>query len=196
MFNNDGWEAWVDNYRTTIIHFCRTSIVDENLLYPFWCLMIPQYEIIMVFHRSSILVYIARLSARLWDIVIYKVSINHMLTRIHYLLKRHHLLFPWMLTRSIVPFGGSNPPPLHYRRSLNGFLRHLHSFRCIYRRVPRLSDNIVINECVWKIICSILQNYYFLNLESSFFYTWIRGYDGLLIPIYFLTFWMVIVISP
>jgi hypothetical protein len=55
-FSNDGWEPWVDNCSIMIIYFSGTSIVDENLLYPCWCLMIPQYEIIKIFWHASILV--------------------------------------------------------------------------------------------------------------------------------------------
>jgi hypothetical protein len=65
IFSNDDWEAWVDNCSTTIIYLSRTNIVDENLLYANWCLMISQYEIIMVFWCASILFSIARLNARL-----------------------------------------------------------------------------------------------------------------------------------
>jgi hypothetical protein len=124
--------------------------------------MIPQYEIIRVFRRSSPLFSIVRLSARLWNI--HKVYINHRLTHIHCLLKRPRLLFSWTLIRSVILLGLSYPPPLHYRRGMSGFLRYLHSFRCIYRRIPRLSDIFIISECVWQIIYNILQIYYFLNL--------------------------------
>jgi hypothetical protein len=86
-----GWETWVDNCSTTVIHFSRTSIVDESFLYPHWCLMIPQYESIRVFRCASTLFSIARLSARLCNI--HKVSINYGLIHIHCLLKRHRLLF-------------------------------------------------------------------------------------------------------
>jgi hypothetical protein len=55
IFNNDGWEAWVDNCSTTIIHFSSTSIFDGNILYPIWCLMIPQNEILRIFQCASIL---------------------------------------------------------------------------------------------------------------------------------------------
>jgi hypothetical protein len=124
--------------------------------------MIPQYEGIRIFQRASILVSIARLSARLWNI--HKVSINQRLTHVHCLLKRPRLLFSWMLIRSIILLGLSYPPPLHYRRDLSGFLRHLHSFGSIYCGIPRFSDTFIINECVWQIICNILQIYYFPNL--------------------------------
>jgi hypothetical protein len=124
--------------------------------------MISQYESIRVFLRATILVSITRLSAGLWNI--HKLSINHRLTHIHCLLKRPHLLFSWMLIRSVILLGLSYPLPLHYRRGLSGFLRYLHSFRCIYRKIPRLSDTFIISECVWQIIYNILQIYYFLNM--------------------------------
>jgi hypothetical protein len=148
--------------------------------------MISQYETIRIFRCTSILISIAHLSTRLWNT--HKVSFNHRLTHIHCLLKRHHLLFSWTLIRSIIPLGGSNPPLLHYKRSMSGFLRYLHSFGCIYRRILRLSDTFIISECVWQIICNILQIHYFLNLQFNFFCTWVRGYNGLVIPIYFLAF--------
>jgi hypothetical protein len=115
-----------------------------------------------VFRRASILISIAWLSARLLNI--HKVYINPRLTHIHYLLKGPHLLFSWTLIRSCILLGSNYPPPLHYRRGLSGFLRYLHSFRCIYCRIPRLSDTFIISECVWQIICNILQIYCFLNL--------------------------------
>jgi hypothetical protein len=140
--------------------------------------------------------FIYCLSARLWNIITHKVSINHRLTHIHCLLKMHRLLFSWALIRSIIHFGDSNPPPLHYKWSLSGFHRYLHYFECIYCSIPRINDIFIISECVCQIICNILQIYYFLNLQFSLFYTWVREYDGLVILIYFLAFWMVLVIFP
>jgi hypothetical protein len=148
--------------------------------------MISQYESIRLFRRASILFSIARLSARLWNI--HKVSINHLLTHNHCLLKRPCILFSWTLIRSVILLGLSYPSPLHCKRSLSGFLRYIHSFRCIYYRIPRLSDTFIISECVWQNICNILQIYYFLNLQFNFFCTWVRGYNGFVILIYFLAF--------
>jgi hypothetical protein len=89
---------------------------------------------VRVFRRTSILVYIARLSASLWHVNVHNVSIKHRLTHIHCLLKRSCLLFPWMLTRSIILLGYSSPPPFHYRWGINGFLWYLHSFRRLYKQ--------------------------------------------------------------
>jgi hypothetical protein len=124
--------------------------------------MIPQYEGIKIFRCANILVSIACLSVRLWNI--HKVYMNPRLTHIHCLLKVLHLLFSWMLIRSFILLGLSYPPPLHYRRGMSGFLRYLHSFRGIYHIIPRFSDTFIINECVWQIIYNILQIYCFLNL--------------------------------
>jgi hypothetical protein len=129
--------------------------------------MIPQYEGIRIFWRASILVSIARLSARLWNI--HKVSINHRLIHSYCLLKRSRLLFSWMFIRNVILLGLSYPPPFHYKRGLSGFLRYLQSFRCIYSRILRLSDTFIISECIWQIIYNILQIYYFLNLQFNFF---------------------------
>jgi hypothetical protein len=129
--------------------------------------MISQYECVRVSRCASILVYIARLSARLWHINVHKVSINHRLIHIHCLLKMSRLLLFWMLIKSIILLGYSSHPPLHYRRSLNGFLWYLHSFMHIYCRITELCDTFIISECVLQIICNILQNDYFLNLKFS-----------------------------
>jgi hypothetical protein len=129
--------------------------------------MIFQYECARVFRRTSILIYIACLSTRLWHINVHKVSINHRLTHIHCLLKMPRLLFSVTLTRSIILLGYSSPPPLHYRRGLNGFLWYLHSFRRIYRMILGLRDTFIISECGWQIIYNILQIYYFLNLKFN-----------------------------
>jgi hypothetical protein len=118
---------------------------------------------------SDVLAFLFLYRALVLDYVISTRCLNHRLTHIHCLLKRSCLLFSWTIIRSIIPLGGSNSPPLHYIRRLSGFLRYLYSFGCIYCRIRRLSDTFIITECVYQIICNILQNYYFLNLQFNFF---------------------------
>jgi hypothetical protein len=108
---------------------------------------------------TNILVSIARLSARLWNI--HKASINPRLTHIHCLLKRPCLFLSWMFIRSFILLGLRYPPPLHYIRGLSGFLRYLNSFRCIYHMILRFSNTFIISECICQISCNILQIYYF-----------------------------------
>jgi hypothetical protein len=76
-------------------------------------------------------------------------------------------LLSWSLFCSDILSSSFCPPPLLSRRGQSGFIWYLHSFRCINRKIPRFHNTIIICECIWQIICNILQIYYFLNLKFN-----------------------------
>jgi hypothetical protein len=84
---------------------------------------------------------------------------------------------------------------LPYRRGFAGFLWYLYYLCGIYLSILGFCDTLVSSEYISQIIWNILQIYNLMNLKFDLLCTWIRGYDGFIIPIYFLTFWMVHIMS-
>ena len=104
---------------------------------------------------------------------------------------------PLTLRLSIILGSSRTSPPLLWKwEKLNVFVWYLYSFGCIPCRVRVLCDTLIISKCFWQIIYNMLQIYDFLTLLFSFLSTWIWGGNVLGIPIDFLAFTMVLIISP